>query len=963
MAPTIASNVPSTPDSGSSAGVLPALQMGGVMVPSSQDSYHRGDDSSDSMSQSLSYTNPFGPWSGQNAQSFSQSGNASVELESNSETVASSSHQSSQPSAGQDVAEAAALMTSRDTPVGQGLAKIVPLMTSGNLPVASDVSQTLLLTSSGSPPAAPSTLQASLSVASDALAGSSQVEADKVPDETSYQIGEQIWDREHPPVMFGMLDPPQNVRELKNFQPGWVLGPDGRKVKGSDGQPLRDLPILPRFIGSENEPMELEYYFRVDPRVGYGDIRARQAKWKGHDEKATPGGRGRNNPLRRPNNSINNARRRMVREPLNMRDWSIKHEGRGSKILIVLLDNLTLEQIQHNTTWVITQDGIHPPTNPFHLFPHFAFLDDGKFPHKPSPEVQRGLDILERVRQLAVEHGLPSWKDLPRNLLPDSWYKPKRLGKGRQSLVDEDDDEDADGDTDVSEGSKRPQKKRAIERTPSISSTRGSGSQPGGPSYRRIAPRPTSDNSSQTQNHPQTQPRSSLRLPPISTVRPRVPNALGAASIGPGGLYWFPEEVQLIRDLRVVAANALHQIMEAARSWRNGRATRLLSYSNEAFQPGQYNMAQVHCAMDLALLDSEHWEYCRLLYNERLGEYNGECNQRLDGPQNSDLGSNDVDSAQPRFGEFSHGVQQASHRLQEATMRDDDGCPVQEPTSRTRSALQGHHEHRIVYGDHAMATRQTSALPHHYGHFYSQPHYYEQATHFGMQTNPHGLQMPIQSQNHQLGGYTNGYAQQTPHHGGYDGAAGLYGHQHIQESSGASTPTQTVHQQASHSSSTRSGGENTQRSVQVHPAPVPRRPTNWQRFRRSAPVPIAVLSSGYSAYFANNPQPLRTLRRSLPNYRQSVSSNENGVGESSSDTERTDRSIVETAARHMMQMRQNAGSRRASDSQLMPPPPVPSNGSAQQIVHGSDDAPEESSTRSEPADEHTNDVPTNDVPD
>ena len=162
-----------------------------------------------------------------------------------------------------------------------------------------------------------------------------------VPDETTAARGEEVWSKEHPPVIFGMLDPPDTLRSIKHQTPGNIYNDNRRKVEGTDGAPLRDLPNLPRYISSKNEPVEMEFFFRADPRLGYNDIRSRQQEWRAYNNKkyktskAKKGG----NPLRRPNNGINNARRRAVRGPLVMRDWSVKHEGKV-KVYSALLDML-----------------------------------------------------------------------------------------------------------------------------------------------------------------------------------------------------------------------------------------------------------------------------------------------------------------------------------------------------------------------------------------------------------------------------------------------------------------------------------------------------------------------------------------------------------------------------------------------------------------------------------------------
>ena len=289
-----------------------------------------------------------------------------------------------------------------------------------------------------------------------------------VPDETSAARGEEVWSKEHPPIIFGMLDPPETLRMIKGQTALMLHNENRRKVEGSDGMPLRDLPNLPRYISSKNEPIEMEFFFRSDPRVGYNDIRGRQAEWRAYDTKRykTMKGKKGGNPLRRPNNGINNARRRAVRGPLKMRDWSTKHEGRGSKVFVRLLDTLTQEQIDHNTTWVVTERGIHPPTNPQLIFPHLAFLSKD-YPHTPTAETQRSLDLLHKIRGEAAERGLSHWEDLPRTDLPSSWFKAPTVRR-KVTKKDEESDEEEEDDSSESDSEVETRPKKKTKRTSGI---------------------------------------------------------------------------------------------------------------------------------------------------------------------------------------------------------------------------------------------------------------------------------------------------------------------------------------------------------------------------------------------------------------------------------------------------------------------------------------------------------------
>ena len=381
----------------------------------------------------------------------------------------------------------------------------------------------------------------------------------EVPDETTVARGEEVWSKEHPPIIFGMLDPPETLRKIKNQTASMLHNVNHRKVEGSDGLPLRDLPNLPRYISSKNEPIEMEFFFRSDPRVGYNDVRGRQAEWRAYDKKkykTMRGKQGKGNPLRRPNNGINNARRRAVRGPLLMRDWSVKHEGRGSKVFIRLLDALTQEQIDHNTTWVVTEAGIHPPTNEQLVFPHLTFLSNS-YPHKPTKETQRSLDLLARIRNLAAQRGLSHWEELPRTELPSSWFKTTVRRKATKKQESDDDDEE---DSSSSDSEVEPRRKKT-KRTSGIKKE-GSGD------HRGMQLLGNTLGQQGRSSMPSNGYGAYYPGPMVGQQRPHNSFGSTAATTTGNGLQWSPADGQLVRELNQVSPEQFRDIMHAAQATR-----------------------------------------------------------------------------------------------------------------------------------------------------------------------------------------------------------------------------------------------------------------------------------------------------------------------------------------------------------------------------------------------------------
>ena len=237
--------------------------------------------------------------------------------------------------------------------------------------------------------------------------------------------GEDDWNVEKPPAVLGMLDPPPERANLLKKAVATLRGANGRELRHkATGFPIRNLPYLPRFLSSDVSELVVEVMMRKDPRVTYSDLRSRQPCWM---EKQT------SNEI----NALNNRRNRRVRQPLNVRCWSGKYGDRPTKTLVELLDSLTQEQIDCNTTWVVTPNGIHPPNNPNHTLPKSAFKSPK---HKMSEETVRGLEQLGKLRARASELGVKHFSNLARKDLPSTWSM-RQQGKRKRKETDDDDEE------------------------------------------------------------------------------------------------------------------------------------------------------------------------------------------------------------------------------------------------------------------------------------------------------------------------------------------------------------------------------------------------------------------------------------------------------------------------------------------------------------------------------------------
>ncbi|MCJ1286718.1 hypothetical protein MMC26_006064 [Xylographa opegraphella] len=260
------------------------------------------------------------------------------------------------------------------------------------------------------------------------------------------------WSANRPPHILGRLDPPASWYDETIVS--YMTDTAGNLVLDASGDPIREFGVpMPRYLSSKLPKLEawrLEAYFRSSKAFSYRDMWARQPNW------VTP-------PTAKATNAYGNILSRHGRDPFNARCWSLKHSKKPSKAAVKLLEKLTQVQLDHNTTWVVTPAGIHPPKLPNFLIPLDSFTEEG-YPHTPSPEVQTALTESRRLMQLARATGKTTWHELESNQLPLRWIPSKHsklvrpravtveahksaVGSKRRPKTRSETSEDAEGDT------------------------------------------------------------------------------------------------------------------------------------------------------------------------------------------------------------------------------------------------------------------------------------------------------------------------------------------------------------------------------------------------------------------------------------------------------------------------------------------------------------------------------------
>ena len=201
---------------------------------------------------------------------------------------------------------------------------------------------------------------------------------------------------------------------------------DGHGPNG--GKPKRALEFLPPHLPSKLGPVKCEEYFRKHYHLTYRDLWHRQPAGTPYPK----------------TNALNQQRKRKARRPYNARCWTLKYQEtqQPTRALIEVVETLTWDHIERNTTWILVDIGIMDPVNQDRILPHDYFLRDG-FKHFPSKVVIAALEESVRLNKLAKAHGKRHWSQLPKEMLPVEWLHEKKGGtdieeEGRLDLNDAD---------------------------------------------------------------------------------------------------------------------------------------------------------------------------------------------------------------------------------------------------------------------------------------------------------------------------------------------------------------------------------------------------------------------------------------------------------------------------------------------------------------------------------------------
>lgn len=213
---------------------------------------------------------------------------------------------------------------------------------------------------------------------------------------------------QNPCEILGRLDPPLEWYTAKRVHvPDLIDSATGQPLRDAKGKPIKAFPFLPRHLPSTVAGHEIETYFKKHPGFCYQDLWARMPA-------GTP------YPTQKQRNAWNQQRLRHGRVPYNARCWTLKGHGLP-RVLLELVEGLSQLQIQHNTTWIVTANGIVQPNNPTRVLPLNSFLDQGR-PHLPSGPVRNAQAEIARLQAIALANNLMSWRQLPQQLLPVQWF-------------------------------------------------------------------------------------------------------------------------------------------------------------------------------------------------------------------------------------------------------------------------------------------------------------------------------------------------------------------------------------------------------------------------------------------------------------------------------------------------------------------------------------------------------------
>ena len=133
--------------------------------------------------------------------------------------------------------------------------------------------------------------------------------------------------------------------------------------------------------------------------------------------------------------SISNSRHRSVRVKNRARCWDSKAPTTiAPRANVELVEAWTQVQINANTTWDITLQGIRQPLSNKQrqgtvYLPMNYYLEPGEQVHVRQPYLQKALTTLHQLEAAAALGGLTSWRKLHKSLLPAIWYSHARPSK------------------------------------------------------------------------------------------------------------------------------------------------------------------------------------------------------------------------------------------------------------------------------------------------------------------------------------------------------------------------------------------------------------------------------------------------------------------------------------------------------------------------------------------------------
>jgi hypothetical protein len=209
------------------------------------------------------------------------------------------------------------------------------------------------------------------------------------------------------PLPIAWVDEPRMVLpHPQGLHPQPLRTSNGTPELGVNGEPLRDLKILPRYISSAVEGWRMHYWLALDKRITYTDILARM-----HFKCTSTGGEGpladgSTKVIRNLKSRVDQFRRQSgILAPLSEPFDPDTYEVTGADVVAV--QRLTMVQLEYGTWWTVDeQSGIMYPPKPEngeawnqerHLLPMKAGL---------SPRVQKILEVCEPKRPAAMKRGI-----------------------------------------------------------------------------------------------------------------------------------------------------------------------------------------------------------------------------------------------------------------------------------------------------------------------------------------------------------------------------------------------------------------------------------------------------------------------------------------------------------------------------------------------------------------------------